>query len=89
MLPWKKRGSSRRTRIFANGFKEAIPEETNGLHYWKFEAIFNLVAFDTVIKIIHGKNRDISRTVNLELLAEMAAVIDDLECHDNIWFFAK
>ncbi|KAJ3453548.1 hypothetical protein MRS44_017795 [Fusarium solani] len=80
----ERKGSSQRTQIFADGFKKAIPEQTDGLHRWKFEAILDPVASVAVTKIIHGKNRDITRTVNSELLAEMAAVIDDLECHDNV-----
>ncbi|KAH7237854.1 hypothetical protein B0J15DRAFT_364000, partial [Fusarium solani] len=54
----------------------------------KFKAMFDLVAFDTVIKIIYGRSRDIPRTMNLELLAEIAAVFNDLECHDNVGYFA-
>lgn len=68
---------------------EVIPKETDGLHHWKFEAMFDPEAFEIVMKIIHGKTRDIPRTVKLELLAGISAVVDDLECHDALWFFAK
>lgn len=81
--------SRRADKIFASGFKEAIPDESDGLYHWKFEAVFDSEAFEIVLKIIHGKNRDIPRVVTLELLAGISAVVDDLECHDALWFFAK
>lgn len=81
--------SRRADKIFTSGFKEAMPDESDGLHHWKFEAIFDPEAFEIMIKVIHGKNRDIPRTVNTELLAGISAIVDDLECHDNVWFFAK
>lgn len=81
--------SRRADKIFASGFIEAIPKETDGLHHWKFKAIFDPEAFEIVMKIIHGKTRDIPRTVKLDLLAGISAVVDDLECHDALWFFAK
>ena len=81
--------SRRAQKMFAGGFKEAIPEETDGLHHWKFEPIFNSEAFGIVMKIIHGKTRDIPQTVTTEVLAGISAVVDDLECHDALWFFAK
>lgn len=81
--------SRRAKKMFASGFKEATPQEADGLHHWKFAPIFDPKAFEIVIKIIHGKNRDIPRVVNTELLAEIATIVDDLECHDALWFFAQ
>ncbi|GKU15537.1 unnamed protein product [Fusarium langsethiae] len=75
--------------MFDSGFKEATPEETDGLYHWKFDAILDPKAFEIVLKIIHGKNRDIPPAVNLQVLADISAVVDDLECHDVLWFFAK
>jgi hypothetical protein len=81
--------SHRAERMFDSGFKEATPEEADGLYHWKFDAIFDPTAFDIVLKIIHGKNRDIPRAVDVQVLAGISAVVDDLECHDVLWFFAK
>ncbi|KPA37431.1 hypothetical protein FLAG1_09754 [Fusarium langsethiae] len=81
--------SHRAERMFDSGFKEATPEETDGLYHWKFDAILDPKAFEIVLKIIHGKNRDIPPAVNLQVLADISAVVDDLECHDVLWFFAK
>ncbi|KAG6990352.1 hypothetical protein FocnCong_v020262 [Fusarium oxysporum f. sp. conglutinans] len=75
--------------MFDSGFKEATPEEADGLYHWKFDAIFDPTAFEIVMKIIHGKNRDIPRAVDVQVLAGISAVVDDLECHDVLWFFAK
>ncbi|KAM5347253.1 hypothetical protein ACJ41O_010258 [Fusarium nematophilum] len=81
--------SRRAHKMFSGGFKEAVPEETDGLCHWKFEPVFDPRAFELVMKIIHGKTRDIPQVVTTELLAGIAAVVDDLECHDALWFFAK
>ncbi|KAF4458771.1 hypothetical protein FALBO_14481 [Fusarium albosuccineum] len=81
--------SVRAHKMFAGGFRESIPDEMDGLYHWKFEPIFDAKAFEMVMKIIHGKTRDTPRTVNAELLAGIAAVVDDLQCHDTLWFFAK
>ncbi|KPA36968.1 hypothetical protein FLAG1_10238 [Fusarium langsethiae] len=81
--------SHRADRMFDSGFKEATPETSDGLYHWKFDSIFDPIAFEIVLKVIHGKNRDIPQAVGVQLLAGISAVVDDLECHDVLWFFAK
>jgi hypothetical protein len=81
--------SPRADRMFDSGFKEATPEKADGLYHWKFDAIFDPTAFEIVMKIIHGKSRDIPPRVDVQVLAHISAVVDDLECHDVLWFFAK
>ncbi|KAF5534438.1 integral membrane protein [Fusarium mexicanum] len=80
--------SRRAAKLFSSQFKEASVE-SDGLHHWKFEAIFNHEAFALVLKIIHGKTRGIPRTTKLDLLADIAAIVDDLQCHEAVAYFSE
>lgn len=80
--------SPRAGKVLEGSFKEATPGE-DGLFHWKFEPIFDTKAFETVMKIIHGQTRGISRNISLTLLAQITAIVDDLECHNTVWFFAE
>ncbi|KAI8404735.1 hypothetical protein FOFC_14207 [Fusarium oxysporum] len=74
--------SRRAAKLFSSQFKEASVE-SDGLYHWKFEGIFNHEAFALVLKIIHGKTRGVPRTIKLDLLADIATIVDDLECHEG------
>ncbi|KAL5613094.1 hypothetical protein FOVSG1_002157 [Fusarium oxysporum f. sp. vasinfectum] len=80
--------SRRAAKLFSSQFKEASVE-SDGLYHWKFEGIFNHEAFALVLKIIHGKTRGVPRTIKLDLLADIATIVDDLECHEAIAFFSE
>ncbi|KAL6821708.1 hypothetical protein J3E69DRAFT_382206 [Trichoderma sp. SZMC 28015] len=80
--------SSRAGKVLEGSFKEATPGD-DGLFHWNFEPIFDTKAFEIVMRIIHGQTRDISRKISLTLLAQIAVIVDDLECHNAVWFFAK
>ena len=41
-----------------------------------------------VLNILHGKTRRVPRTVDLELLAKIAVVVDDLECYEEVEVFS-
>ncbi|QPC57863.1 hypothetical protein HYE67_000094 [Fusarium culmorum] len=77
--------SRRASKMFSSNFKEASKEE-DGLHHWTFEALFQPTAFEIVLKFIHGKTRDVPQEVSLDLLADIASIVDDLECHDALSF---
>ncbi|PNP79486.1 hypothetical protein FNYG_07102 [Fusarium nygamai] len=77
----------RAAKLFSSQFKEASVE-SDGLYHWKFEGIFNAEAFELVLKIIHGKTRDVPRSVKLDLLSDIATIVDDLECHEAVAFFS-
>ncbi|KAF4953686.1 hypothetical protein FGADI_5793 [Fusarium gaditjirri] len=79
--------SRRAAKLFSSEFKEATVE-SDGLYHWKFEGIFNAEAFELVLKIIHGKTRDVPRSVKLDRLADVAIIVDDLECHEAVAFFS-
>ncbi|KAL9565684.1 hypothetical protein ACKAV7_009866 [Fusarium commune] len=80
--------SRRAAKLFSSQFKEASVEP-DGLYHWKFEGIFNHEAFALVLKIIHGKTRGIPRTIKLDLLADIATIVDDLQCHEAVAFFSE
>ncbi|KAL9565167.1 hypothetical protein ACKAV7_010812 [Fusarium commune] len=80
--------SPRAAKIFSSNFKEAS-KEADGFHHWEFEGIFDVKAFELVLKIIHGKTREIPQAMELDLLAGIASIVDDLECHDALYFFSQ
>ncbi|KAF0640844.1 hypothetical protein FPSE5266_02373 [Fusarium pseudograminearum] len=80
--------SRRASKMFSSNFKEASKEE-DGLHHWTFEALFQPAAFEIVLKFIHGKTRDVPQDLSLDLLADIASIVDDLECHDALSFPGK
>ncbi|KAM0210946.1 hypothetical protein ACHAPA_004766 [Fusarium lateritium] len=75
--------SPRARKIFSSSFKEATKED-DSFHHWKFDATFDDKAFDLVLKVIHGKTRDIPRYIDRDLLTAVASVTDDLQCHDAL-----
>ncbi|UKZ68418.1 uncharacterized protein TrAtP1_009454 [Trichoderma atroviride] len=80
--------SRRAGKVLEGSFKEATAEK-DGLFHWDFEPIFDSMAFEIVMYIIHGHTRHVPEKVNVKLLAQIAAIVDDLECQNSIWFFAK
>ncbi|KAL6890808.1 hypothetical protein GGI43DRAFT_414851 [Trichoderma evansii] len=80
--------SRRASKVLEGSLKEATPEE-DGLFHWNFEPIFDAKAFEIVMKIIHGQTRDVPVTVNVCMLSQITAIVDDLECQNSVWFFAK
>ncbi|RBR18145.1 uncharacterized protein FIESC28_06211 [Fusarium coffeatum] len=56
---------------------------------WTLDKDFPLEPLTIVLKIIHGKTRDIPETVTLDLLADIASIVYYLECHDALTFFGR
>ncbi|KAI3571949.1 hypothetical protein IWW34DRAFT_765325 [Fusarium oxysporum f. sp. albedinis] len=75
-------------KLFSTNFKEDS-READGLCHWNFGGIFDAEAFELVLKIIHGKTRGIPQDVELDLLAGIASIVDDLECYDALSFFSQ
>jgi hypothetical protein len=80
--------SRRAAMLFSSNFKEAS-READGLYHWNFGGIFDVEAFELVLKIIHGKTRGIPQNVELDLLAGIASIVDDLECYDALSLFSQ
>ncbi|KAJ4263414.1 hypothetical protein NW762_006233 [Fusarium torreyae] len=80
--------SRRASKLFSSAFKEASKQD-DGLYHWNFGDVFDAEAFELALKIIHGKTRGVPQTPKLHVLAKIASVVDDLECHDAISFFSE
>ncbi|UPL04160.1 hypothetical protein LCI18_015094 [Fusarium solani-melongenae] len=80
--------SPRAKRMFGGNYTEAQPD-ADGLRRWTFEPIFDPAAFEIVMNAIHGYTQKMPRTVTLESFAKISAIVDDLDCAQSLWFFAK
>lgn len=80
--------SHRAAKIFSSGFKEATKQD-DGFHHWKFDETFDDKAFDLVLKIIHGKTREVQQCLDPDLLVAVASVVDDLQCQDALNFYGR
>ncbi|CEJ95229.1 hypothetical protein VHEMI10723 [[Torrubiella] hemipterigena] len=81
--------SERAGKMFQLGFSESEQDESTGYRKWTFDAIFDIEAFKTVLFIIHGRTKSVPEHITLQMLAEISAVVDDLQCADAVWFCAK
>ncbi|KAF5567960.1 hypothetical protein FPHYL_3023 [Fusarium phyllophilum] len=80
--------SRRASKLFSSSFKEASKQD-DGLYHWNFGDVFDVQAFEVVLKIIHGKTRRIPQSAELDLLSKIASIVDDLECYDALSFCAE
>ncbi|KAI6774804.1 hypothetical protein HG530_001562 [Fusarium avenaceum] len=80
--------SPRAAKIFSSSFKEATKQD-DGFHHWKFDETFDDRAFDLVLKIIHGKTREVPQSIDLDLLVAVATVVDDLQCHEALNYYGR
>ncbi|KAG4259292.1 hypothetical protein FPRO03_12968 [Fusarium proliferatum] len=77
--------SRRASKLFSSAFKEALKQD-DGLYHWNFGDVFDVQAFEVVLKIIHGKTRRVPQRAKLNLLSKIASIVDDLECYDALSF---
>lgn len=68
---------------------ESQRDKTDGLYRWEFARVLDSDAFGIVLAIIHGQSELIPEQPSVRMLAEIAAVVDDLQCHSPVSFFAK
>lgn len=78
--------SRRAAKMYRMNCKESTPDEC-GLLHWNFEPIFNPSAFQMVMSIVHAQTQEIPKEVDLDTVADVAAITDDLQCHDAVKFF--
>lgn len=50
---------------------------------------WNEQALLIVMNIIHGRSKQVPRSVDLQLMARIAVIIDRCACHEATWFFHK
>ncbi|KAF5228867.1 hypothetical protein FAUST_10769 [Fusarium austroamericanum] len=46
-------------------------------------------AFNIVLTVIHGYHRDVPRSLDLEMLAKVAMIVDYYECHEIVELYAE
>ncbi|KAM3555235.1 hypothetical protein ARSEF4850_006099 [Beauveria asiatica] len=81
--------SDRARCMFLHPFAESNKDEVTGLFKWTFEALFDTEAFRIVLSVIHGQSKLVPERVSVRLLADISAVVEDLQCRDAVWFYAK
>ncbi|KAH8162854.1 hypothetical protein CIB48_g5387 [Xylaria polymorpha] len=69
-------------------WREANEIHEDGLLHWGFDG-FDVNAISTILSIIHGLNRRVPRTVDLRMLAQIARVVDYLDCHEVMELYAS
>lgn len=75
--------------VLQGPFKESTPHESDGLLHWELEPVFDPKAFEIVMNIVHARNNELPQEITLELLANIAVIVDDLQCRDSAGFFAS
>ncbi|KAL6898588.1 hypothetical protein GGI43DRAFT_384878 [Trichoderma evansii] len=79
---------SRAKALLQGPFRESIPT-ADGLRHWKFDPIFDPEAFKIIISIIHAKSNNVPEQVSLEMLSEIAVIVNDLNCQDSVTIFTR
>ena len=75
-------------KMYSGNWKEAADRDRDGLLSWRVGDLFDPEAFIDVMNVIHGRNRLVPRTVDLELLAKIAVITDYLKCHESMEIFS-
>jgi hypothetical protein len=81
--------SRRARRMFQGEYVETQKSEVDGFYHWKIEPLFDPEALKTVLRIIHAQTQDLPDDVTLEMLTQIAKVVDDLDCPEALSFFVK
>ncbi|KAL7793821.1 hypothetical protein V8C37DRAFT_377463 [Trichoderma ceciliae] len=80
--------SPRAKAVLQGPFKESTPHESDGLRHWELEPVFDPKAFEIVMNTVHARNNKLPQETTLEMLANIAAIVDDLQCCNCVRFFA-
>jgi hypothetical protein len=81
-------GSDYFSKMMANkNWKESIPK--NGFLFSATASGWNGEALLTVMRILHAQTTMLPQTTNLEMLANVAVIIDYYQCHGATDFFTK
>lgn len=75
--------------MFARQWKESTEIHADGLRHWDLGDYLDPDAFVIVMNIIHGRNRSVPQKVDLEMLAKICVIIDDLQCHEATEMFSR
>ncbi|KAI1133376.1 hypothetical protein F5Y10DRAFT_87017 [Nemania abortiva] len=75
-------------KMMSGPWREANEVHEDGLLHWAFDG-FDVHAIAIILRIIHGLNRQVLRTIDLGMLAQVSRVVDYLECHEAIELYAS
>ncbi|KAI8953471.1 hypothetical protein F4801DRAFT_116971 [Xylaria longipes] len=75
-------------KMITGPWREANEIHDDGLLHWNFDG-FDINAISTILSVIHGLNRRVPRTVDLSMLAQIARVVDYLDCHEVMELYAS
>ncbi|KAB5536112.1 hypothetical protein GE09DRAFT_341279 [Coniochaeta sp. 2T2.1] len=81
--------SDRAKRILMGPWREANAVYPDGLRHWDIEGCLDSKALTIVMDIIHGRTRQVPRSLELDMLAKVAVVVDDLQCHEAVEVFSE
>ncbi|KAI1179151.1 hypothetical protein F4777DRAFT_534542 [Nemania sp. FL0916] len=74
--------------MMSGPWREANEIHSDGLLHWTFDG-FDVDAISIILRIIHGLNRQVRRTIDLGMLAQVSRVVDYLDCHEAIELYAS
>lgn len=80
--------SQRFRRMINNAWPDLNTIHEDGLIHWDTEVV-DIEAFMVVMNIIHGRNRKVPQTIDLEMLAKISVVVDDLQCYEAVEVFSR
>lgn len=80
--------SRRFKKMLGGNWLEARTVHPDGCRHVNME-YFDPAALKILMDIIHGRTRKVPRSVELELLAKIAVLVDDLECYEEVEVFSE
>ncbi|KAJ5594960.1 uncharacterized protein N7459_001168 [Penicillium hispanicum] len=75
-------------RMLSGEWLEANTVHADGCRHVVIEG-FDTRSLEIVLNALHGKNRKVPRAVDIRLLTDIAVLVDDLECHEEIEVFSQ
>ncbi|KAH7333293.1 hypothetical protein BKA65DRAFT_564458 [Rhexocercosporidium sp. MPI-PUGE-AT-0058] len=78
--------SPRFKKMLTGVWKEAHEIHKDGCRHVTLEG-FDPGALKLMLDILHGKTRKVPRSLNLEMLAKVAVLVDDFECFEEVEVF--
>ncbi|KAI1737650.1 hypothetical protein F4680DRAFT_450910 [Xylaria scruposa] len=76
-------------RLMLSGpWLEATQVHDDGLRHWVIEG-FDANAMSIVLSIMHNRHDNVPKTVQLEMLVEIARIVDYVGCYDAMVLYAK
>ncbi|CAF3451611.1 unnamed protein product [Fusarium graminearum] len=75
-------------KMFSGPFVEGNADHRSGLRQVT-ASDWDPKAFNIVLTVIHGYHRDVPRSLDLEMLAKVAMIVDYYECHEIFELYAE